>query len=361
MAHASIDYDRRVLVRWLLILNGMILLMVSIGGVTRLTDSGLSMVNWNLFMGTIPPTSETDWATTFADYQAHPEYQTLRPTMDLEEFKQIFFWEYLHRMWGRLIGLVWLCPYLYFLARKTMRNLTGPLALTGLLILLQGLLGWYMVKSGLVDKPYVSHYRLAAHLGLAFFVFSYNTWWIARLMPQEERRMFDSTERPFVWMLWGLLGVICLQILYGAFVAGMDAGHVSNTFPKMMDTWIPPGMFEIQPGWKNFFENATVIHFTHRVLGTVALLLSLVLWFAAQRRRLSNRQKLGLNGIFLSITLQWLLGVGTVVTRVSLPMALLHQANACILVGCFVFTLQSMRPSHHARQKDPKPVTSRRS
>ena len=128
MAHAPIDYDRRILVRWLLILNGMILIMICIGGVTRLTDSGLSMVNWNLFMGMIPPTSETDWAATFAEYQAHPEYQLLRPTMDLEDFKKIFFWEYLHRMWGRLIGFAWLCPYLYILARKTMRNLTGPQA-----------------------------------------------------------------------------------------------------------------------------------------------------------------------------------------------------------------------------------------
>jgi heme a synthase len=344
MPHSPIDYDRRVLVRWILILNGLILCMVIIGGITRLTDSGLSMVNWSLFMGSIPPTSEADWAETFAAYQGHPEYLILRPNMDIEAFKRIFFWEYLHRMWGRLIGLVWLVPYVYFLVRKTMRNLAGPLAVTGVLILLQGLLGWYMVKSGLVDKPYVSHYRLAAHLGLAFFVFCYNTWWIARLLPHEERRMFDAAERHFVWMLKGLLALLCLQILYGAFVAGMDAGQVSNTFPKMLGAWVPPGMLQMQPAWKNLLENSTTIHFTHRVLGTVLLAFSLVVWFMAQRRRLSHRQKLGLNGIFLSITLQWLLGVATVITDVSIPLALLHQANACLLLGCFVFTLQSMRP-----------------
>lgn len=354
MAHAPINNDTRTLIRWLFILNAAILVMIAIGGTTRLTGSGLSMVDWNPIMGVIPPTSELEWQETFDRYKGFPEYTDLRPNMTLPQFKQIFFWEYLHRVFGRLIGLVWFIPFIYFLFTNTKaRQHWLSLLIIGLLIAFQGILGWYMVKSGLINLPYVSHYRLAAHLSTAFFLYGYIVWWIARMLPEEERRMFDQAERSFVRMLTALLFFIILQIVYGAFVAGRDAGLVSNTYPKMMGDWIPSGMFHIKPFWRNLVENNTFLHYFHRALGTALLFTTIALWFRAQRFRLSNRQKLGLNGLFTFMIFQFILGVATVVSGINLQLAVAHQVNACVLLGTIIFSLQALSV--------PKQVTSRRS
>ena len=354
MAHAPINPETRTLIRWLYFLNAAILVMIAIGGTTRLTGSGLSMVDWNPIMGVIPPTTELEWQEVFDRYKAYPEYQDLRPDMKLAEFKQIFFWEFLHRVFGRVIGLIWFIPFVFFLfTNKIARERWPSLLAVGLLIAFQGVLGWYMVKSGLIKLPYVSHYRLAAHLTTAFFLYAYNVWWIGRMLPVEERRMYDHAEPRFARLLVVLLVFLVLQIVYGAFVAGRDAGLVSNTFPKMMNDWVPSGMFTAKPVWKNFVENNVFLHFFHRFLGTVLLFAIVALWFQAQRFRLSIRQKLGLNGVFTFMVLQFIFGVATVVSRVDIKLAVIHQVNACLLVGAVVYSLQALRT--------PKAVTSRRS
>lgn len=227
--------DRSVII-WLLTGCLLIFVMVVVGGVTRLTHSGLSMVDWNLFMGAIPPLNEQEWIATFNQYKQFPEYQKVNFTFSLDEFKSIFFWEYLHRLIGRLIGLVFIVPFVYFLIRK---KISGSLLRECLLILgmgaFQGFLGWWMVKSGLVDNPDVSHYRLAIHLIAAFLTFAYTFWVALKLIYTNDSH--DSST-PMRRGLIVLLILLIVQIVYGAFVAGLDAGKVFNTWPKMGKQWV---------------------------------------------------------------------------------------------------------------------------
>ncbi len=220
--------------------------MVIIGGITRLTDSGLSMSDWNLIMGTIPPTSEAEWIDTFEHYKEFPQYQQLNKGMELEEFKAIFFWEYMHRLLGRMLGIVFLIPFLYFWARgyfdsKLLKRMFILLGLGAL----QGAMGWIMVKSGLVDIPYVSHYRLALHLLLAFILIGFCLWYALDLKYKspESPRNITSLKK---W-LWVVGVLFFIQMIYGAFTAGLDAGYLYNTFPKMGGQWLPPTFSALEP------------------------------------------------------------------------------------------------------------------
>ena len=325
----------RAVAAWLLVVCAMVFAMVVIGGITRLTNSGLSMVDWRPIMGVLPPLSQTEWEATFEAYKAYPEYQKINQGMDLDGFKEIFFWEWFHRVFGRLIGLAFFVPLVYFWARGAVQGVrkaqyTIALILGGL----QGLLGWYMVKSGLVDRPDVSHYRLAAHLLLAIGVMGYLMWLALDLLrprPAADARVPSGNVAAWGWALMGLL---TLQILYGAFTAGLNAGYGFNTWPLMGDEFLATGAMMLQPGWLNFVENTTMLQFVHRRLGAAVRAGASFVWWRAwqQRDRAAGAQVRAAHAL-LAVTLgQFLLGVLTLVYAIPLSLASLHQAGACVLV-----------------------------
>ncbi len=253
------NQQNKSVIIWLLSGCLLIFMMVIIGGITRLTNSGLSMVEWNLIMGVVPPLNEQEWLTIFNQYKQFPEYQQVNFMFTLEEFKSIFFWEYLHRLIGRLIGIIFIIPFLYFLIRK---KLSKRLIVQCIFILamgsLQGYLGWWMVKSGLVNNPDVNHYRLAIHLLAAFLTFAYTLWVALELIYENEKRI----EVPYLrkW-LFTLFVITILQIIYGAFVAGLNAGFVLNTWPLMGDKWIADAVTTLKPLWINFINGIGGVQF----------------------------------------------------------------------------------------------------
>ncbi len=311
------------------------LAIFAVGAVTRLTDSGLSMVEWEPIMGAVPPMSEEAWESAFFAYQQYPEFQLRRTGMTIGEFKFIFFWEYFHRLLGRTIGLVFLVPFLVFLVRGQIRGkLAGLLAFGFVLGGLQGALGWFMVKSGLQDVPYVSHYRLAAHLMLALLLFCYLFWIWTSLLPASPRREAPSPltlrGRSF---LTGLFGLLLLQIVYGAFVAGLNAGWQFNTFPKMMGRWLPPGWLSHEPLVINFFQNAATVQWMHRSLAWLLLGGGLAAWFTLKNRMPTERSRLFLDLFAMLLLVQFGLGVATLVLEVPIVLATLHQVVAVLLAA----------------------------
>jgi cytochrome c oxidase assembly protein subunit 15 len=322
--------NNRPIIIWLVIICVMVFVMVMIGGITRLTDSGLSMVDWRPFMGSIPPLSESEWLKVFNDYRSYPEYLKINKGMSLSEFKSIFFWEYFHRLWGRLIGMVFFFPYLYFIIKKKVSGkLNFKLAIAFLLGGSQGLLGWYMVKSGLVDRPDVSHFRLAAHLGLAFLIIGYISWIIFGL--KSDRVKNFSTHKTGRNIIVVFITLLCFQIIYGAFVAGLDAGVGYNTFPKMGRSWIPDAIFSYPTLIENFLENRTMIQFVHRMGGWCLFFYSFILIF--YKKNLNTfQQKKSFQLLTGMIHLQFVLGVVTIMYSIPLSVALLHQLGACILL-----------------------------
>lgn len=325
---------------WLLTVYLMILAMVIIGGVTRLTGSGLSMVEWRPLMGALPPIGEVEWLEVFAKYQQSPQYQEVNSWMTLADFKRIFFWEYLHRLFGRLIGLVFFVPWLYFVIR---RRLQGRLARrAGLAFILggaQGALGWFMVKSGLVDIPEVSHFRLAAHLSLAFFVGAYILWLLMDL--RHERPTEGLIPRGLVP---GFLGLLTLQIVYGAFMAGTRAGYLFQTFPDMNGSWMPPAWRSLDPLWLNLFENPVAIHGIHRWLAWLVAAAAIGLSVVALRRARSPRQRAAAWTLTGLVTVQFILGVITVVQAMPLWAAASHQGVAFLLLSAALWVAHSGRP-----------------
>jgi cytochrome c oxidase assembly protein subunit 15 len=326
-------------VRWWLWTGvALVFVMVVIGGITRLTQSGLSMVEWDPIMGAIPPLTQADWQATFQKYQQFPEYQQLNHGMSLGEFKSIFFWEYLHRMIGRFIGIVFILPYLFFTFKgyfnRKMRNRAIVLLMLGAS---QGLMGWFMVMSGLVDKPYVSHFRLAAHLILAFTIAAFTMWYALDLTAlRKDRLLADAKRGTEQKWIWGIGGLLFLQILWGAFVAGLDAGLIFNTFPKMNGEWLPEQLLWIKPIWVNFFENPSAVQFSHRVLGTVLGISILVyagrwLYSSAKSVQIPPLYRKLLAGMAAIVAVQYLLGIFTLLMHVPVVLGVTHQAVAMIL------------------------------
>ena len=333
------------LIRWLWILVLMVIMTVWVGGVTRLTESGLSMVDWKPLMGSIPPLSQVDWEQRFADYQQYPEYQQLRPDMDLKEFRSIFMWEYAHRMLGRLIGMVFLLPYLYFLIRKQIPSAYQLRILVAFLLgAAQGLLGWYMVKSGLVDDPHVSHFRLTAHFSLALVVLCYLVWTARCLKEQgiEPERKPDHPRLRRCLLVWG--GLLGLQVIYGAMVAGLNAGYSYNTFPKMLDHWIPPGLMALEPAVSNLANNPMTVQFIHRGLAWILALSILVLWLRGRKWDISKPARIGLTALSHLIGIQFLLGVCTLVMNMPIHLASAHQVNICLILIIYVGLMYRVRP-----------------
>jgi len=320
--------DRRKVAAWLLVCAAFTFAIVVVGGVTRLTESGLSIVEWQPLLGAIPPLSQADWEALFAKYRETPQYRRVFSEIGLEGFKSIFWWEYAHRLLGRVIGLVFLVPYLYFHFR---RKLSTPLAwkLAGLFVLgaLQGAMGWYMVKSGLVDDPRVSHFRLTAHLGLALLIFSLEFWLALGLLKEESR------AKPNLYPLL-VAAVVFLMALSGGFVAGLRAGHAYNSFPLMNGHLVPPEAFMLEPWWRNFLWNVATVQLVHRAFFWLLLVLVPLLWWRARRTPASLAAH-HLLGIFL---LQAGLGISTLLLAVPVPLAAAHQAGAVLLLAAALWT-----------------------
>jgi cytochrome c oxidase assembly protein subunit 15 len=328
--------DRRAVAAWLLLCAALVCAIVVVGGVTRLTRSGLSIVEWQPLVGAIPPLSAADWEALFAKYRATPEYQLVNLGMDLEGFKRIFWWEYFHRLLGRVIGLVYLLPLLWFLAR---RRIDRPLAwkLWGIFALgaLQGALGWYMVQSGLVDDPRVSQFRLTAHLGVALAIIAAQLWVALQLL----RPTACGRSRLAV----ALAGLVFLMSLSGAMVAGLRAGAAYNTFPLMNGHVVPPEIMLIKPWYLNFFNNMATVQFGHRLLAW--LLAALIPWFwaAVRRGRPPPRVRLGADLMVGLLIVQIGLGIATLLLVVPVPLAAAHQAGAVLLFGAALFTRHALR------------------
>ena len=315
---------------WLLFVIAMIYGIVFVGGMTRLTNSGLSMVDWKPIMGAIPPLNQSDWNDAFNAYKNYPEYQQVNSNMTLDEFKSIFYWEYGHRMLGRFIGVAFFFPFIFFLFRRKIKGaLVSKLLFAFILGGCQGLMGWYMVKSGLVNEPRVSQYRLAAHLGLALILLSYLYWIVLGLTMRVRVRI---KEPSFKLLSLGLLLLVSLQIFYGALTAGLDAGLVYNTFPDMNGQFVPAGSLSQTPLWKNLFENVVTVQFVHRCLGWITLFWVLGISVLGWMRKVEGSQRLIQGLLLIVVLIQFGLGVGTLLMRVPVSLASLHQSGAALLL-----------------------------
>ncbi|MCX6353144.1 MAG: COX15/CtaA family protein [Bacteroidetes bacterium] len=328
---------RRAIFIWLITGCLLVAAMVVIGGITRLTGSGLSITKWDIVTGTLPPMSDAAWQQEFQHYRESPQYQQINSHFGVEDFKSIYWWEYLHRLVGRAIGMVFLLPFLYFVIRK---KIDKPFAIKLFVIFilggLQGFLGWAMVASGLVDKPYVSHYRLAAHLITAFITYAY-TFWLALDVLFDAKTTSSSSKKPFGSLPLWLLGVTTLQIIYGAFVAGKKAGIGYNTWPKMGDKWVADGMNIIEPAYKNLLDNPIVLQFIHRTIALILVALVGWLWLSHRKKSMGGSQRFALKFIVFAILLQFTLGVLTLVYVVPIELAVLHQLGALFLYTAVVF------------------------
>ena len=321
---------------WLLAGCLLIAAMVTIGGITRLTGSGLSITEWDVIVGALPPLSEGQWQDLFAKYQATPQYQQVNTHFELGEFKQIFWWEYIHRLLGRAIGIVFLIPFLYFLIR---RRFTPALRNQVLLIFalgaFQGVLGWFMVASGLVNRPSVSHYRLAAHLLTALVTFAV-TLWVA-LSLEETARISLSRRASRAVAVFAVL--LLVQITYGGFTAGLRAGGMFNTFPLMGNGLVPPGIATLSPVWSNLTQNPVTVQFIHRVLAGLLLAAGLAVGRTLVREQ-HPREGLLLGG---AVVLQFALGVLTILGFPAHPVfwGAIHQAGAVVLLTATVLALHA--------------------
>ena len=338
--------DRKAIAIWLLICCATIFAMVILGGVTRLTGSGLSMVQWEPIMGILPPLSQAEWLESFHLYQQYPEYKIKNFGMSLDEFKAIFWFEYSHRVLGRSIGIIFFFPMVYFFLRnKVEKTLKPKLIIMFLLGGLQGLMGWYMVKSGLVANPHVSQYRLTAHLALAFIVYAY-IFWVAMdlLLPEKNNALI--ADREILKKRSVILNIILfITILSGGFVAGLKAGLAYNTFPLMNGQLIPDGLFALDPVWLNFFENVTTVQFDHRVLATIVFISIITFWFTTMKRNPPTRVKLGLNLLLAMLAIQVTLGISTLLLHVPVALGAAHQAGALLLFTIMLFVTQQIRKS----------------
>ncbi|WP_066829530.1 COX15/CtaA family protein [Rufibacter ruber] len=328
-------------VLWLLTGAFLILLMVIIGGITRLTNSGLSMVEWNVISGTIPPLSEAEWQVVFQKYQQFPEYQKINFSMDLQAFKQIFWWEYLHRLLGRVIGLVFFLPFLLFLGRGYLKGwLLRRILLILVLGMAQGAMGWLMVKSGLVDNPHVSHFRLAAHLCLALALIGTILWTVADLTaaPSATPKHLPTLRKGSKGVLIAVLG----QIILGAFVAGLKAGLYYNTFPLMNGEFFPRLLQETLT-WDNFLENGSFVQFLHRWVALVVVVLVLRLWLKSRQVGLASGT-LGLVHLLFALTgVQVALGIVTLLYQVPVALGVLHQLVAVLLFSVALLLVYRFR------------------
>ncbi len=324
---------------WLISACLLIFIMVIVGGITRLTRSGLSMVEWQPISGVIPPMTDSAWQEEFEKYQQFPEYKKLNQGMILSQFKFIFFWEYIHRLIGRLLGIFFIIPFAYFLIMKKLnppliRKLLFMFVLGGI----QGLYGWYMVKSGLVDNPHVSHYRLAGHLILAFGLMAYILWTALDINRERFTKGTNYNKKHLRPVLHGIIALIMLQIIYGAFTAGLKAGYGWNTFPKMAGQWIPSGLLPLSPWYMNLVEHNFTIQFIHSILGWGLCMLIPSYWRYTRGFDLTSQQNFAITALMSIVIVQFLLGIFTLLWVVPIWLGVLHQAGAFVLLAAWVLS-----------------------
>jgi len=339
----STNKDHTAIAIWLLACCATIFGMIVLGGVTRLTGSGLSMVEWAPIMGILPPLNEKEWQEAFLLYQQFPEFQLKNFHMSVHDFKSIFWFEYGHRLLGRSIGIIFLLPFLFFLFRgKIEKALTPKLITMFVLGGMQGLMGWYMVKSGLVNDPRVSQYRLTAHLGLAVAIYAYMLWVALGLLYPESDDSIKNPIHKLRPLSLLITGIIIVTILSGGFVAGTHAGFAFNTFPLMNGQLIPDGLFELSPVWRNFFENIITVQFDHRVLATLLSIVIPVFWFKAGKFELQPLASRGRHLLLAALVLQIILGISTLLLVVPVALGAAHQAGAILLLTSALFVSQQL-------------------
>jgi cytochrome c oxidase assembly protein subunit 15 len=335
--------ENKSVIIWLLSGCVLVFIMVVVGGITRLTNSGLSMTDWHLVTDTFPPLTEAKWQETFEQYKQFPEYQKINIHNDftLSDYKFIYFWEWFHRFIGRVIGLVFIIPFLYFLIKKkidkaTLRKCYVLLGMGAL----QGFFGWFMVKSGLVDNPDVSHFRLSLHLTFAFLTFAYTLWVVLDLIYPERKEALLPLQK------WARMAMVFLliQIIYGGFVAGLNAGLIHNHWPLMSDgQWLHDSVLLEKDSWMlRLTEGKSGVQFVHRTLAYVVVAMMVLLYLKSQKFTLSTQQKQGLNTLVLMVLLQFTLGVLTLLYGVPLWLGLIHQVVAFFLLATMTFTLHRL-------------------
>jgi cytochrome c oxidase assembly protein subunit 15 len=331
---------------WLFTVSFLILLMVALGGATRLTGSGLSMVDWSL-IGSIPPLSDADWMQLFERYKEFPEYKLVNYQMTLEGFKEIFWWEYLHRMLGRLIGMCFALPWFFFMISAQVKfrsKLNAKLAIAFLLGGTQAFIGWYMVKSGLVKVPHVSHLRLTTHLCTAFIIIGYLSWVAMTELWPATQKGFSLTVPKWIRKASLILPfLLLLQIAYGGLNAGLRAGYVFTDFPKMMGHWLPPQAFAGEGFLHSLVFDTTTVHFIHRSFAWLLFFGIILFWWTAKKLLQEVHQKKALNFVVIGIVIQFLLGVGTVMSQTHLHTALAHQVWGCVLFLSSIYLFQQLR------------------
>lgn len=330
--------NNKKVIYWLLTGCVFIFIMVVVGGITRLTHSGLSISNYKLISGTIPPMNDVEWNEAFDLYKQYPEYQKINTAFTIEDFKDIYFWEWLHRILGRFLGIVFLIPFLYFLLKK---QLTKPTIKKCIILLFlggfQGFLGWYMVKSGLVERPDVSHYRLAMHLTTAFLTFSYSLW-VALDLKFPDKNEFHKGFRNLIRITYIIL---IIQIIWGAFVAGLDAGWIHNHWPLMSEGKLIHETVTIEqnPIWKNFIEGKSGVQFIHRYLAYIVVGLIALIWVKAKKIKTDRLQNKSIQILVGLVLIQFVLGVFTLLYQVPVVLGVLHQVIAFFLLAAMTFTL----------------------
>lgn len=350
----TIKINTRRVAYWLLICCGMTFVMALLGAITRLTESGLSITDWNPLMGALPPLNDAQWDKAFDGYKQIPQYQILNRGMTLAAFKHIYFWEWLHRLWGRLIGIVFALPLLFFVLRKRVRGrlaleLVGLLALGGV----QGFIGWFMVKSGLETRTFVSPYRLAMHLGCALLLYAFMLWLALSLLRGTKLQAAPKMTRAHKIQGWGVLAFLVLTMIWGALVAGLHAGEAYNTWPLMEGDVLPDAAFTLLPKWQNIFGNLALVQFIHRWLAPTTMVLILVWVMRGFKRTRRKRDRRWLLALALMAGTQVALGISTLLTHVDIATATAHQAGAITLLSLLLINLQRLGIVRRRQIKDP--------
>ncbi|MEQ9609455.1 MAG: COX15/CtaA family protein [Kiloniellaceae bacterium] len=335
----------RAVGHWLLGCAAMVFAMAVIGAITRLTESGLSIMEWAPLTGVLPPLSQEEWQRLFDLYRQIPEYQQQNAGMSLDAFKTIFWWEYIHRLWGRLIGVVFALPLAWFWWRGRIdRALGKKLLIAFALGAAQGGLGWFMVASGFAERTDVSQYRLTAHLALALAIYGYLIWLaLAVLWPRPERSR-DGAAPLLRRALWSLLALVAVTIVSGGFVAGLNAGLTYNTFPLMDGRLVPDGYAMLSPWIVNLFENIAAVQFNHRLLAVTTVAVALGLWLWSLNRNLAPAAQMGFAAVAILALIQLALGITTLVLVVPVTLGALHQAGAILVLTATLWTLYHLRP-----------------
>jgi cytochrome c oxidase assembly protein subunit 15 len=343
----TLDAKRtKIMATWLISVAAMVLFMVVLGGLTRLTHSGLSMVEWKLFTGWIPPITDDNWAALFAKYQLSPEFHKMNPNMDVAGFKSIFWLEFVHRVWGRLLGFAFFLPFAFFMIKGWVRVSESLFwKLTGLFVLggSQGLMGWFMVVSGLVDRPDVSQYRLTAHFALALLIIAALLWVGMGLLHKNPFDRIHQDAGSLSRAVKGLFALVFFTAMSGGFVAGLDAGFAYNTFPLMDGSLLPSGLYNYTPWFLAPFEDIMTVQFDHRILAVTTFVLVMVFWFKSRGRHLHPRTRTAINALAAMALVQVSLGISTLVLVVPTSLASLHQIGAVVLMSIALWCTHELR------------------